>query len=96
MKKYGTKITVTSFMLKAISLALYDNPKVNSKFGPADANPPSYTVYGSHNISVAVDTPGGLMVPNIKASQANGHRKFIRRSLHHILYRKYIEYIIYI
>jgi len=66
LKKYGTKITVTSFMLKAISLALYDNPKVNSKFGSPDANPPSYTIYGSHNISVAVDTPGGLMVPNIK------------------------------
>ncbi|CAJ1380199.1 unnamed protein product [Effrenium voratum] len=66
LKKYGTKITVTSFMLKAISLALIENPKVNSKFGPADANPPSYTIYGSHNISVAVDTPNGLMVPNIK------------------------------
>lgn len=66
LKKYGSKITVTSFMLKAISLALYDNPKINSKFGSPDANPPSYTVYGSHNISVAVDTPGGLMVPNIK------------------------------
>jgi len=66
LKKYGSKITVTSFMLKAISLALYDNPKVNSKFGSPDANPPNYTVYGSHNISVAVDTPGGLMVPNIK------------------------------
>eukprot|EP00439_Symbiodinium_sp_Y106_P002875 s5618_g1.t1 len=66
LKKYGTKVTVTSFMLKAISLALYDNPKMNSKFGPSEANPPSYTVYGSHNISVAVDTPHGLMVPNIK------------------------------
>jgi len=66
LKKYGSKITVTSFMLKAISLALYDNPKINSKFGSPDANPPSYTVYGSHNVSVAVDTPGGLMVPNIK------------------------------
>lgn len=66
LKKYGTKVTVTSFMLKAMSLALYDNPKVNSKFGPADANPPNYTQYGSHNISIAVDTPHGLMVPNIK------------------------------
>eukprot|EP00438_Fugacium_kawagutii_P023268 Skav224633 [mRNA] locus=scaffold1903:115941:119121:+ [translate_table: standard] len=56
-----------SACLQAISLALYDNPKVNSKFGPlSNANPPTYTVFGSHNISVAVDTPGGLMVPNIK------------------------------
>lgn len=66
LKKYGTKVTVTSFMLKAMSLALYDNPKINSKFGPADASPPNYTQYGSHNISIAVDTPHGLMVPNIK------------------------------
>ncbi|CAJ1455968.1 unnamed protein product, partial [Effrenium voratum] len=60
LKKYGTKITVTSFMLKAISLALIENPKVNSKFGPADANPPSYTIYGSHNISVAVAARPGV------------------------------------
>ena len=48
------------FMLKAISLALIENPKVNSKFGPADANPPSYTMYGSHNISVAVAARPGV------------------------------------
>jgi len=66
LKRYGTKITVTSFMLKAVSLALSEHPKVNSKFGPLTANPHNYTVYGSHNISIAIDTPHGLMVPNIK------------------------------
>jgi len=66
LKKYGTKITVTSFLLKAMSMALNDFPKINSKFGPADANPSNYTVYGSHNISIAIDTPYGLVVPNIK------------------------------
>jgi 2-oxoisovalerate dehydrogenase E2 component (dihydrolipoyl transacylase) len=66
LKKYGTKVTLTSFMVKAMSLALMEHPKINSKFGPADANPSEYTVYGSHNISVAIDTPHGLMVPNIK------------------------------
>jgi len=66
VKKYGTKITLTSFFLKAISLAIQENPKVNSKFGPSDASPPCYTQYGKHNISVAIDTPHGLVVPNIK------------------------------
>merc|ERR1712039_855884 len=53
-------------MGKALSLALYEHPIVNSKFGPTDANPPTYTLYGNHNISVAIDTPHGLVVPNIK------------------------------
>jgi len=66
VKKYGTKITITSFFLKAMSMALNDHPKVNSKFGPADANPPNYLMFGSHNISIAIDTPHGLLVPNIK------------------------------
>jgi 2-oxoisovalerate dehydrogenase E2 component (dihydrolipoyl transacylase) len=65
-KKHGVKVSVTSFLLKATSLALAENPKINSKFGPADANPPTYTLYGNHNISVAIDTPHGLVVPNIK------------------------------
>merc|ERR1719401_1646441 len=65
-KKYGSKVTVTAFMLKALSMALYEFPIVNSKFGPADASPPTYTMYGQHNISIAIDTPHGLVVPNIK------------------------------
>lgn len=66
LKKYGTKITVTSFLLKAMSLALAENPKINSKFGPADASPNFFTQYSNHNIAIAIDTPHGLMVPNIK------------------------------
>lgn len=65
-KKYGTKVALTSFFIKAISLAINEWPKINTKFGPADANPPQYTMYGSHNISVAIDSPHGLVVPNIK------------------------------
>merc|ERR1711920_357030 len=65
-KKYGVKVAVTSFMLKALSLALSEFPIINSKFGAPDANPPYYTKYGNHNISIAIDTPNGLMVPNIK------------------------------
>merc|ERR1719464_395305 len=64
-KKYGTKVTVTSFMIKAVSLALNEHPKFNSKFAQ-DSGPPSYTVFGSHNVSVAIDSPYGLVVPNIK------------------------------
>merc|ERR1712050_570343 len=65
-KVHGAKVTVTSFMVKALSLALSENPKINSAFGPTDASPSYYTVKGSHNISIAIDTPYGLVVPNIK------------------------------
>jgi 2-oxoisovalerate dehydrogenase E2 component (dihydrolipoyl transacylase) len=65
-KKYGVKPSVTSFMIKALSMALHDHPKINSKFGSQDANPPNYTIFGSHNICIAIDTPHGLVVPNIK------------------------------
>lgn len=66
LKKYGVKCTLTSFIIKAISMALDEFPIVNSKFGDNDANPPFYTQYGSHNITVAIDSPAGLVVPNIK------------------------------
>lgn len=63
-KQYGSKVSMTAFFIKAISLALYEYPIINSKFheGP----PASYTKFGSHNITVAIDSKNGLMVPNIK------------------------------
>jgi 2-oxoisovalerate dehydrogenase E2 component (dihydrolipoyl transacylase) len=64
MKKYGTRPTLTTFLIKALSLALNEYPIINSRFGAS--GPLTYTMYGNHNISVAVDTPHGLVVPNIK------------------------------
>merc|ERR1712196_721713 len=68
-KRYGTKAALTSFLIKAISLALIENPIINSKFTGKDASNPSYTMYGSHNISVAIASKYGLVVPNIKGVQ---------------------------
>ncbi|CRG99890.1 lipoamide acyltransferase component of branched-chain alpha-keto acid dehydrogenase complex, putative [Plasmodium relictum] len=59
-------ITITCIIIKLISIALTDFPILNSKF---DAKKNSYTIYKSHNICVAMDTPNGLLVPNIKNVQ---------------------------
>ncbi|XP_953119.1 2-oxoglutarate dehydrogenase complex subunit, putative [Theileria annulata] len=62
------KITITPFIIKSISLALEKVPIINSKFNTANAGkgPSSYFLYKNHNISVAINTKNGLMVPNIK------------------------------
>jgi 2-oxoisovalerate dehydrogenase E2 component (dihydrolipoyl transacylase) len=59
----GHKITFMPFFIKALSLAILEYPIVNSSFSQ---DLTSYTMFGSHNISVAMDTPFGLFVPNIK------------------------------
>uniref|UniRef100_A0A0G4I9G8 Dihydrolipoamide acetyltransferase component of pyruvate dehydrogenase complex n=1 Tax=Chromera velia CCMP2878 TaxID=1169474 RepID=A0A0G4I9G8_9ALVE len=64
LAKEGKKVTITPFVVKAISLALSKVPIINSKFNADTMD--SYTLYGAHNISVAIDTPGGLVVPTIK------------------------------
>lgn len=63
-KQYGSKVSLTAFFIKAISLSLHEHPKVNSKFFDGEA--PKYTVFGAHNVSVAIDSKNGLMVPNVK------------------------------
>ncbi len=66
------KITFTPFFIKAISLALSEYPLlnslVNSKTGD-DGYIYEYTLKADHNISVAIDGPEGLVVPNIKRVQ---------------------------
>lgn len=53
-----------TFFIKAFSLALRDYPLLNSLY---DINKPfEYTLVKQHNISLAVDSPKGLVVPNIK------------------------------
>jgi 2-oxoisovalerate dehydrogenase E2 component (dihydrolipoyl transacylase) len=57
------KLTFMPFFLKAMSIAITDFPIVNSKMVE---NLEEYEDYAHHNISVAIDTPYGLHVPNIK------------------------------
>lgn len=61
MKKYGVKLGFTSFFLKAATLALQEYPVVNSVIDGAEIVRRNYT-----DISVAVATPTGLMVPVIR------------------------------
>ncbi|MCJ1394040.1 hypothetical protein MMC18_006918 [Xylographa bjoerkii] len=63
------KLTYLPFVIKAVSIALRDFPLLNSR---VEYNPevkdvsPRLIVREKHNIGVAMDTPQGLLVPNIK------------------------------
>lgn len=59
----GIKLTYMPFVMKAASQALKQFPIVNSSLDLA-AESVVYKPY--HNISVAMDTPEGLVVPNVK------------------------------
>ncbi|KAH8396456.1 hypothetical protein KR222_010438 [Zaprionus bogoriensis] len=61
------KLTFMPFCIKAASIALSRYPIVNSSLDLANE---SIVFKGAHNISVAIDTPQGLVVPNIKNCQA--------------------------
>lgn len=60
------KLTLLPFLLKATSLALARHPRINSTASPDFG---SYRPNASHNIGVAIDTPLGLAVPNVKDVQ---------------------------
>jgi 2-oxoisovalerate dehydrogenase E2 component (dihydrolipoyl transacylase) len=60
------KVTILPFLVKATSLALTRHPLLNSTPSPDFS---SYRPNRSHNIGVAIDTPLGLVVPNIKNVQ---------------------------
>ena len=55
------------FLIKAFSVALTEYPKLNSLYDVT--KPFEYTQVSDHNITIAVDSPKGLVVPNIKACQ---------------------------
>ena len=56
------RFSVLPVLIKAISLAMLDFPLINSRYVSGDTVEALHT----HNIGVAVDTPHGLLVPNIK------------------------------
>ncbi|CAG0885817.1 unnamed protein product [Darwinula stevensoni] len=59
----GIKFSFMPLILKAVSLALLEYPRLNAT---VDENCEMMTYRGNHNIGVAVDTPDGLLVPNVK------------------------------
>jgi 2-oxoisovalerate dehydrogenase E2 component (dihydrolipoyl transacylase) len=62
-----TKLSYLPFIIKAVSLALYQYPMLNAR---VDIDPksdkPCLVHRSQHNIGVAMDTPRGLVVPVIK------------------------------
>jgi len=52
-------------LIKTFSLALKQYPRMNSLYNPI-SNPYDFTIHPSHNISIAIDSPNGLVVPHIK------------------------------
>lgn len=60
------KITSLSFIVKAVSLALEQYPLLNAKVDTTDPNKPKLIMRSIHNIGIAMDTPQGLIVPNVK------------------------------
>lgn len=62
----GVKLTYMPLLIKALSMALKDYPILNAH---VDGACTSVTYRSDHNIGVAVDTPHGLVVPNVKKVQ---------------------------
>lgn len=67
VKQHGVKLGFMSFFLKACSVALKEFPQVNSMIDGENMVSFDYT-----DISVAVSTPKGLMVPVIRNVQSMG------------------------
>lgn len=65
------KLSYLSLIIKAVSLALEDYPLLNARVDLNDEKAPKMVMRPNHNIGVAIDTPQGLLVPNIKKIQAH-------------------------
>ncbi|KAF8567015.1 hypothetical protein P879_06379 [Paragonimus westermani] len=61
--RYGLKLTYMPFFIKAASQALLEFPMLNAY---TDEECEQIIYKASHNIGIAMDTPEGLLVPNIK------------------------------
>ncbi|KAK7162674.1 hypothetical protein R3I93_006880 [Phoxinus phoxinus] len=63
----GVKLSYMPFFIKAASLGLLQFPVLNAS---VDESCQNITFKASHNIGLAMDTPQGLLVPNVKSVQA--------------------------
>lgn len=65
----GAKLTYLPFIIKAASIALHRFPLVNSSLVQSATE---LLQHSHHNIGVAMNTSGGLVVPNIKNVEQKG------------------------
>jgi pyruvate dehydrogenase E2 component (dihydrolipoamide acetyltransferase) len=68
-EKQGFKLTMLAFLVKACVTALKQFPNFNASL---DKGGESIVVKGYYHIGVAVDTPGGLVVPVIRDADRKG------------------------
>lgn len=68
-KQQGTKLTLISFLVKAVVSGLKQYPEFNASLNP-EANGIILKKY--YNIGIAVNTPAGLIVPVIKNADQKG------------------------
>lgn len=66
LKDGGVSLTLMPFFMKAASRALERCPELNAWLNEEDQ---TLRILDNHNIGVAMDTPEGLVVPNIKNVQ---------------------------
>ena len=61
------KLSYLHFIIKAVSLALEEFPLLNARVDAGNGvQAPKLIMREKHNIGIAMDTPQGLLVPNIK------------------------------
>ncbi|KAI9093054.1 2-oxoacid dehydrogenases acyltransferase-domain-containing protein [Phlyctochytrium arcticum] len=60
------KISYMPIFMKAMSMALHEFPVLNAALVGEDAASAQLKYRSAHNISIAMDTPNGLIVPNVK------------------------------
>ncbi|HEX5766591.1 MAG TPA: dihydrolipoyllysine-residue acetyltransferase, partial [Burkholderiales bacterium] len=68
-EKKGFKLTMLAFMIKACVTALKQHPQFNASL---DKSGESLIVKKYYHIGVAVDTPGGLVVPVVRDADRKG------------------------
>ena len=68
----GVKLTSLPFIIKALSVALAAHPHINASLSPSGSE---LALHRAHNIGIAMATPLGLVVPNIKQVGLGGHRR---------------------
>ncbi|KAG5312783.1 ODB2 dehydrogenase, partial [Acromyrmex insinuator] len=71
LMEQGISLTLTPFFIKAASRALQQYPQLNAWL---DEQTQQLQLLDNHNIGIAMDTPDGLIVPNIK--NENGMKFF--------------------